>query len=162
MINLEKLYFYQKQLDDEIAIKHNVSYETTFKKRLLSLLVEIGELANETRCFKYWSNKGPSSKEIVMDEYADGLHFFLSLGIPLKTDKYIYEINSNNASLVEQFHKLYALITSLKDNYCLKDYQIAFQYYLNLAVSLNMSEEDIISSYMKKLQVNHHRQETNY
>lgn len=162
MINLEKLYFYQKQLDDEIAIKHNVSYETTFEKRLLSLLVEIGELANETRCFKYWSNKGPSPKEIVMDEYADGLHFFLSLGIPLKTDKYIYEINSNNVSLVEQFHKLYALITSLKDNYCLKDYQIAFQYYLNLAVSLSMSEEDIISSYMKKLQVNHHRQETNY
>ena len=40
------------------------------KKNKLELLVEIGELANETRFFKYWSNK-PMDMELVKGEYAD-------------------------------------------------------------------------------------------
>ena len=76
-INLEKLYKLQAELDDEIARNHNVSYASTHEKRLLALTVELGELANETRCFKYWSLKPASPKEIVMDEYADGIHEML-------------------------------------------------------------------------------------
>ena len=51
-INLEELYSLQKELDLEIAKNHNVTYESTSDKRLLALLVELGEFANETRCFK--------------------------------------------------------------------------------------------------------------
>ena len=52
-IDLSILYKKQKELDDEIARNHNVNYETTFSRRFLALLVEFGELANETRCFKH-------------------------------------------------------------------------------------------------------------
>ena len=161
-INLEQLYKYQKDLDGEIANIHHVDYSSTHKKRLLALLVEIGELANETRCFKYWSNKGPSPKERIMDEYADGLHFFLSLGIPLKTTKFEYELNKNSEDLTDQFHKLYSLITILQTNYNLHNYIKAFSYFLNLAYSLDMTSNDIVDSYLVKLNVNHKRQETNY
>lgn len=161
-INLEKLYKYQQELDEEIANIHHVDYKSTHQKRLLALLVEIGELANETRCFKYWSNKGPSPKERIMDEYADGLHFFLSLGIPLKTTKFEYELNKNEEDLTDQFHKLYSLIVVLQNNYNLENYIKAISYFLNLAYSLDMTSNDIVDSYMKKLNVNHKRQETNY
>lgn len=161
-INLEKLYKYQQELDEEIANIHHVDYKSTHQKRLLALLVEIGELANETRCFKYWSNKGPSPKERIMDEYADGLHFFLSLGIPLKTTKLEYELNKNEEDLTDQFHKLYSLIVVLQNNYNLENYIKAFSYFLNLAYSLDITSNDIVDSYMKKLNVNHKRQETNY
>ncbi len=57
------------------------------KKKMLALLVEIGELANETRCFKYWSNKPASEREVILEEYVDGLHFILSIGIDLGIDK---------------------------------------------------------------------------
>ena len=80
-INLSELFEAQKQLDARIAENHNVTYESTRSRRTLSLLVELGELANSTRCFKYWSNKGSEPLERVLDEYADALHFFLSLGI---------------------------------------------------------------------------------
>ncbi len=162
LVNLKELYNLQAQLDAEIAEKHNVSYATTHSRRLLALIVEIGELANETRCFKYWSNKGPSAKEIVMDEFADGLHFLLSLGIPLKANKFEYEIEKSNEDLTIQFHNVYKLATSLLDNYDLKHYEACFQAYLNLTASINMSVDDIINSYKSKLSVNYKRQETNY
>lgn len=48
-------------------------------ERILALSVEVGELANATRCFKYWSLKDSEPVERVLDEYADCLHFMLSI-----------------------------------------------------------------------------------
>ena len=162
MINLKELYSLQEGLDLDIASKHGVTYETTHKKRLLALIIEIGELANETRCFKYWSNKPSSPKEVVIEEYADGLHFLLSLGIPLHTTKFEYELVDEKEELTDLFHKMYRKSTLLVDHYDLEHYIDAMQTYLNLAKKLGFSEEDIISSYKAKLHVNYVRQETNY
>ena len=162
IVNIEELYGYQSKLDAEIASKHNVDYEVTHSRRLLALIVEIGELANETRCFKYWSNKGPSAKEIVMDEFADGLHFLLSLGIPLNASKFEYEITKIDIPLTEQFHNVYKLATNLLDHYDSAHYEECFQEYLTIAASIGMSSDDIINSYLAKLSVNYKRQETNY
>lgn len=161
-IDLTELYSLQEGLDLDIASKHNVTYETTHEKRLLALIIEIGELANETRCFKYWSNKGPSSKEVVIEEYADGLHFLLSLGIPLKTTKMVYTLEDDNDDLTRMFHKMYHKSTILVDHYDLKHYIDAFQTYLNIAKKLGFTPEDIIKAYKSKLEVNYVRQKTNY
>lgn len=161
-INLEELYQLQAGLDKDIADKHGVTYESTHSRRLLALIVELGELANETRCFKYWSNKGPSAKEIVMDEYADGLHFLLSLGIPLHARKYKYKLKGTGEDLTLQFHHLYQAATRLLTDYTLEAYEDCFQKYLNLAVDLGSTSDDIVHAYKSKLAVNYHRQETNY
>ncbi len=161
-IDLTNLYQLQAELDQDIALKHNVTYESTHSRRLLALIVELGELANETRCFKYWSNKGPSEKAVVMDEYADGLHFLLSLGIPLHARKYKYEIKGSGKDLTLQFHDLYQAATRLLNEYNLEAYEDCFQKYLNLGADLGASSEDIIEAYKSKLAVNHHRQEVNY
>ena len=162
MLDLEKLYSYQANLDEEIALKHNVNYESTFSRRLLALLVELSELANETRSFKYWSNKKVGERDRILDEYADGLHFSLSLGIYLKTNKFKYELHKSDEDLSKQFLNLYSLAIALKDNYDLAHYIAFMEHYLNLALSLDMIEEDIINSYLNKLKINHIRQETNY
>ena len=80
-------------MDQDIASRHKVSYESTFAERVLALLVELGEFANETRCFKYWSEKPPSPKERILDEYADALHFFLSLGVMLGAEEYTHHFH---------------------------------------------------------------------
>ena len=82
-IDFSLLYEKQKGLDENIASNHHVTYASTRNRRIIALLVEIGEFANSTRCFKYWSNKPSETKERVLDEYADGLHFFLSVGIDI-------------------------------------------------------------------------------
>lgn len=161
-INLNELYELQAGLDAEIAKNHGITYESTRHKRALALIVEIGELANETRCFKFWSNKGPSPKEIIMDEYADGIHFLLSLGIMLKTTKMEYELVKNEKELTLQIHEVYKAAVELEENYDLIHYVDCFQKYLNLALSIDMDVNDIINSYKAKLSVNHKRQETNY
>lgn len=162
MVNLKEFYALQASLDAEIAQKHNVTYESTHSRRLLALIVELGELANETRCFKYWSNKPASDKPIVMDEFADGLHFLLSLGVPLKANKFEYKIEKSEDDLTTQFHRVYILATSLLDHYDLTHYEACFQAFLNLTPSLGMSEQDIIDAYKAKLSINYKRQENNY
>lgn len=162
VVNLKELYSLQAGLDKEIAKNHNITYENTIERRLLALIVEIGEFANETRCFKFWSNKGPSKKEIIMDEYADGLHFLLSLGIPLHATKFEYKLRKSRKELTTQILEVYKACIALKSHFDLKHYEKAFQSYLNLSQAVKMKPQDIIDSYKKKLDVNYNRQHTNY
>ena len=77
LIDFKDLFKKQKELDLDIQQRHNVTYENTMSRRSLSLLVEIGELANATRCFKYWSTKQTGEKEKELEEYIDCLFMAL-------------------------------------------------------------------------------------
>lgn len=85
-MNLEKLYKMQEKLDAHILENERkrtgeeIDKDLLLDQTILALLVEVGELANATRCFKHWSLKGPESKERMLDELADVIHFYLSLG----------------------------------------------------------------------------------
>ena len=160
--NLSELFKAQARLDETIAKNHNVSYATTRSPRTLALLVEIGEFANTTRCFKYWSNKGSEAKDVVLDEYADGLHFFLSLGIDIKTTKEVYEISKPDNNLTDQFHLVYRLIADFKDDASEVNYIKAFSSFLNILPLVGYTWKDLEEAYYKKLGTNYVRQETNY
>src|SRR5690625_4117951 len=54
-MNLEKLFKIQAELDKRILDKHNLHGEDLLDKKILALQVERGELANEWRGFKFWS-----------------------------------------------------------------------------------------------------------
>jgi dimeric dUTPase (all-alpha-NTP-PPase superfamily) len=159
---LDELFPLQKGLDDEIAKNHHVTYEETHRKRLLALLVELGEFSNETRCFKFWSEKGPSAKEVILDEYADGMHFFLSLGIPLGVEKMTHKWRPDEKDLTTQILKTYDLVVGLMENYDAKHYAMAFGSYLNILPLLDYTGDDAIAAYKKKLGVNFKRQEEHY
>lgn len=162
-LDLNELFLAQSKLDEAIAKNHNISYETTRNKRILALLVEIGEFANATRCFKYWSNKGSDTKERVLDEYADGLHFFLSLGVDIKTDKKIYHLTKNRCSnLTDQILLVYRKIANFVAKQDDNSYKKAFQAFLNIIPLLNVRFITIKKAYFKKLEENYQRQKNNY
>ena len=161
-MDLTELFKKQAELDETIAVNHNVSYATTRNKRTLSLLVELGEFANATRCFKYWSNKPSEPLERVLDEYVDGLHFFLSLGIDIKTSKKEYNRTKHMDNLTDQILLTYKLASDFYKKQDDKSYQKAFQAFLNIIPLLNVRFQTIVKAYFKKLEVNYHRQETNY
>ena len=69
----------QKVLDDRIMDKIGRTRAEVSDEKLLALLVEVGELANETRCFKYWSEKGPNDRQDILEDYVDGIHFLISI-----------------------------------------------------------------------------------
>lgn len=161
-IELTPLFALQAALDQEIAAIHDVDYESTFSRRLLALLVELGEFANETRCFKYWSYKPSSPKEVILDEYADGLHFFLSLGIPLGVATYKHYFRVEEKDLTQAILHCYASAIKLDEEYTVENYAKAFGDYLNIIPLFDYSSQDVIEAYVKKLSTNHKRQEDHY
>jgi dimeric dUTPase (all-alpha-NTP-PPase superfamily) len=161
-ITLTPLYIEQAKLDAHIQSQHQVTYASTREKRLLALLVEIGEMINETKTFKFWSKKPSAAKEIILDEYADGLHFFLSLGIEVQSQKNTYTINQLTGNLTQAtlqvFHDVSVLIRSWSKDL----FEKAFQAYLDLIPLLEFNSEEVIDAYFKKLGVNYTRQQNHY
>lgn len=84
-LSLKMFYEAQSSLDSFILLnkKEPMEKEEYLSKTLLALMVEVAELANATRCFKYWSKKESESKEVLLEEYVDIMHFFLSIGLQL-------------------------------------------------------------------------------
>ena len=86
-MELKEFYELQNSLDKAIVdnmfkVKNEVDHNDIgfLNDRITALFVEVGELANATRCFKYWSVKPSESRERLLDEYSDVFHFFLSIG----------------------------------------------------------------------------------
>lgn len=161
-MELAELYAAQKALDKEIQERHHVTYESTLHERMLALLVELGEFANETRTFKFWSLKGPSPKERILDEYADALHFFLSLGIAVGIDHFAHDFVPYQGKLTDQILGVYQEVVVFTKTGDVMDYEKAFHAFLNLLPSLGYNEEDMFAAYRAKLAVNYERQETHY
>ena len=162
LCTLTDLYKKQAELDLEIANNHNVTYASTRNKRTLALFVELGEFANTTRTFKYWSNKGPESKERVLDEFADGLHFILSLGIDQGYRIDSIEIADDNDSLTDNLLKTYDLTSKFYEVQSLENYLRMFKSYLVALFKLGFTWDEARDAYYLKLKENHVRQETNY
>jgi dimeric dUTPase (all-alpha-NTP-PPase superfamily) len=64
-MNLSKLFELQRQLDARIEKEHpRKPGEDRLAKKILALQVELGELANEARFFKYWSHDQEPRTEV--------------------------------------------------------------------------------------------------
>ncbi|MCM3587591.1 dUTP diphosphatase [Mesobacillus maritimus] len=165
-MNLEKLYKMQTALDQHIEEKHQLTSEDLVDRKILALLVEIGELANETRCFKFWSTKPASDKSVILEEFVDGIHFILSLGIEsefqIEEIKVSQESRENGRSTSEQFLEVYKSINEFRTNRTEKNYLTMFQEYLILARLLDFSEKEIEQAYIEKNEVNYERQQKGY
>ena len=162
LCDLTDLYIKQKELDLEIANNHNITYSSTRNKRLLALLVELGEFANTTRTFKFWSNKGMEEKAIVLDEFADGLHFLLSLGIDQGYIVDTIEVEDDDMVLTDNLIHTYELVTSFYKEQTLSNYLKMFSSYLRALFKIGYVWEDAKNAYYLKCKENHVRQETNY
>ncbi len=159
---LDDLFLAQKELDLKIQEQHDASYEKTLHQRVLAFFVELGEMANETRCFKYWSFKGPSPKEVILEEWADGLHFLLSLGVAMKVTSYTHEMRKEECTLVDQILKCYVLTSDYLIDFDPKKYALLFSAYLNILPLLNSDFKEGKEAYFHKLAINYERQKEGY
>ena len=168
LFELRPLFFLQEKLDEKIM--GNLDFEIdedTIKeiqlKKILAFRVEVGELLNALRLHKYWSKKGSMERESVADEYADGLHFLLSIGGDKKVKDYAYRgiyINEiTEKDLVWLFDQLMTMPwQQLKKD----DFLLGLEMYLRLGELLGFNFEEIRQAYAKKNIENHARQESGY
>lgn len=161
-MNWSKLFTLQHELDSRIMKEHQLT-GNFLSERLLALQVEIGELANETRCFKYWSVKPPSEREKILEEYVDGIHFILSLGLTLGFETYTPKRSKRNEKgMVEQFLTIFHCISQLYADQSAEAYVELFSGYIVLGSMLGFSEQEIEDAYLEKNLVNHERQDKGY
>lgn len=161
-LNLTPLIVYQNELDIRIMEQHQETRANTQLKRILALVVEISELANETRTFKYWSLKGPSEKEVLLEEFSDSIHFILSLGIDLGNVELKVACEDIEYDLSRLFVEWTESSAKLMHNFNSTNFQICANYCAKLAYTLKFSEEEVIAIYLKKNQKNHTRQDQAY
>jgi len=161
-MNLQKLFQMQDALDKRILAEHNLAGIPLLRKKILSLQVELGELANETRCFKFWSTKNPSSDDVILEEYVDCLHFILSIGIEKNFEDITLNTKYVTCELSEQFLNLYINISDFVTCSSLDNYFNIFQNFLSLGENLGFSKEGIENAYLYKNNINHERQDNGY
>lgn len=158
----DTLFSMQQKLDTYILKHHQLEQKNLYEEKFLALLVELGELANETRCFKFWSNKSASNKEVILEEYVDNIHFLMSIG--LEKGYTFTKIDSSETFLDETMHFNYVFASCMEfyKNPSETTYVNMFREYLHLAKLLGFSEEEIIQAYDQKNEVNYARQQNGY
>ncbi|MED3732532.1 dUTP diphosphatase [Geobacillus stearothermophilus] len=161
-MNWPLFYDMQRALDERIETEHGLMEEDLFARKQLAFLVELGELANETRCFKFWSIKPPAPAERVLEEYVDGLHFLLSLGLECGLFYQENEAPSAGRPLVEQFLAVFRAAERFGETRARGEYDALFAEYWRLGVALGFSSDDIEAAYRRKNEVNHKRQDHGY
>lgn len=159
------LFSMQEKLDEHIIQKHKLQGKDLLEDKYLALLVELGELANETRCFKFWSQKSASKREKILEEYVDGIHFILSLGIEKgyrftgTTDG----LSKQKAkSLTEQFNHCFEAVVHFRQDPSEQYYRRLFLTFLQLGKMLQFNTSDIFQAYLDKNEVNFTRQAKGY
>lgn len=208
-MNLAKIILMQKDLDEVINKNHPIQKkEDRTAEKVTALVVELAEFANEARFFKYWSEdqeprtlvntcewciseghdsccgcSGELHEDLVLGEYVDSLHFFVSVALDKDWEKALYipeerfiriEEEGFPGGLTEAFNgAIYHLMKSQYEGnakYKGEHYRSSESFFneawfLFMAIGLvayGYSEEDIEDAYVKKNLVNHERQNTNY
>ncbi|WP_163101276.1 dUTP diphosphatase [Peribacillus alkalitolerans] len=163
-MDYNQLFKMQKALDTHIEEKHGLLEVDLIEKKILAFLVELGELANETRCFKFWSIKESSPKQKILEEYVDGVHFILSLGIDLGLDDSLEDLHKTTVerSITDQFLRVFEVTMSFKSEKVQATYHELFTQYILLGELLGFSQKEVKEAYIEKNRVNFERQEQGY
>ncbi len=161
-MQLTTLFSMQRELDAFIQQNRDEQTEVFFEKGL-ALLVELAELANETRCFKFWSQKGPSEETVILEEYVDSIHFLLSLGIEKGLDSLVdWPEGDVEGNLTQLFLKTTAVIYRFLEELTMEAYREIWIHYGAIAEKLGFTNEDIIKAYIAKNEENYERQKRGY
>lgn len=183
-MNLQHLFEMQRKLDQDIIQKKGLQGVDTSEQKILALLVELGECANEWRGFKFWSedqeprtnklevsfphaeNKedhGPHHKFVnpLLEEYVDCLHFVLSIGIESfeEVTGFSEYKSMKLRNINDQFNALFDLISGSIGEH---KYMEIVAYFLGLGEMLGFTWDQITEAYELKNKVNFERQVNGY
>lgn len=145
---------FEKNIIENTSIKENVVGDNNVQEILfLALQVKVGELANLTKCYKYYYVKPNLSKHKLIIRYTDALRYLLSIGNRhqfniIETSDLNNQIESEE--IIQIFSTMYDDISllkkSIKDDLYLEGlnlYRKIISTYIHLGKLLGLSQQDI-------------------
>ena len=170
-MNLNLMFQAQKELREHIGYNG----EDRFDKSILALLVEIGECANEWQGFKFWSTDqepitygvkavefGTATYNPLLEEYVDGLHIVLDLGIESGVTPEEPWWMPKAQNVLKAFTSVFHAANGFGTKRDIYEYRRLFALYIRLGEALGFTEEQIETAYFAKNEVNHQRQAEGY
>ncbi len=165
-MGLAKLMGMQKVLDERIRTEKGLEDQDLKLNTVLALYAELGELLNECRFFKHWSDDKEIRHEKALVEYVDGLHLILSIGLQLNFDyidlSFRTEESHKYGDVDEQFKWIYVTLSKLSINEFEPNYRLLVYEFISLGEMLGFTWQEIEQAYMDKNKVNHARQANGY
>lgn len=160
------MLYAQKELDDIWMKRANLT-EYPLEMTITAYRVELGELLQEWKQFKYWKmNKGEIDRGKMLEEWADCMHFALSLENYIKKYNceddgyYRYIVNHIENDVKKYFNNnntIYDLI-----NRCFTDFDILIENTLALGIKLGYTLDELDGAYWRKNKINWERIKNNY
>lgn len=145
-MNLEKLYEFQSILDKGMQDRLDVQGKPLLTRKILALQVKLGELANETQCFKFWLSKKSSIRRKVLEKYIDCIYIIFSIGIEKGFIETEFTVTEVEYELTDHFLNMFIdlndfMVCSSKDNYI-----TLIEALLSLSLIFGFTEDDILNS----------------
>jgi dimeric dUTPase (all-alpha-NTP-PPase superfamily) len=122
--------------------------------------VELAEFANEVAWFKYWKQSHVMKLDKVLEELADVMHFFLSVGVSRNYHTFVSELEPKQwLNLPMDF-----LFRSIMENSIDSSgrWKSSFEQLIAIGLMLGFEEEQMLLAYHLKNQENIERQLRNY
>ena len=160
-MNLNSLFEKQKELDKYIYKKNNVTAKEVFERKIVALLVELGELANELKFFKYWKENINIDRQRAIEEYIDVIHFAIGLAVDLGINEHEY-IETQPQDLNKLFIGITNLATVLSTSREKEHAKTLINIVIALGYQLGLTEETVLAAYDEKNAINYERQNSNY
>lgn len=159
-MNWNEIYIKNKRLDD-IFFENFKNDEKMFEKNCIELIVEIAEFANESRCFKYWSNKS-MKKEETLEELADCIMVCLYFYNYLNIDEVKIKTYDFSSDILICLNDVFKLSTLLIDNVNEKIVIKIFSYLIYIGSLINLEEKEIYEACLRKIEKQEKRLEEGY
>lgn len=159
-MNWNEIYIKNKRLDD-IFFEKFKNDEKMFEKNCIELIVEIAEFANESRCFKYWSNKS-MKKEETLEELADCIMVCLYFYNYLNIDEVKIKTYDFSSDILICLNDVFKLSTLLIDNVNEKIVIKIFSYLIYIGSLINLEEKEIYEACLRKIEKQEKRLEEGY
>ncbi|QJR44265.1 dUTP diphosphatase [Mycoplasma miroungirhinis] len=160
-MDLTRVFNLQKDLDESFAKNISPDENNLKTKIIIALIVEISEFANEVQEFKYWKVHKNINKQALLEEYADGIHFLSSICVRNNVTPFIDPIKlHDNFSM--QLSEVYQAATKLFVELTEETLKNVYSLYLGLALTIGLTENEILESFYKKNEINFQRAKDKY
>ena len=161
-MNLNFIFPKQKELDNHIYKKHNITKEDVFYKKTWAFISELVECMDEfDGLYKYWKENTKMDKEKGLEEYVDIQHFAHSLAIDCGLDQFTY-VRTQSDDIIKLCIGITnnaAVLSVTKDK---EQARSLLNSVIQLGYQLGFTEDDVLDAYEDKNKTNYNRQKSGY